>query len=549
MLHLLKNNISKVLIDDGCNNDDIKKLSQILEMESKVEISFISTDNITDEVIKLLVKYNKKIKLTTDSKTLWLYLKQFSIPILNAGFWHKTIVEENSIKVIAIGGSAGALNNIVKIIQELPYSDISIFIVIHILPNAPSKLVKIFQQCTNYIVKEAVDGEKVELNTIYIAPPDLHISVKNSYIYTLKTPLVNYSRPSIDVLFKSLAKEYKNSLLAILTCGYLNDGSSSLIDIKENRGLVLIQNPNECEANEIPLHGIITKNYTQVLNIKQINEYIKIRLNSIVDLNERTKQFLESIYTIYDYDFRDYDMHSIQRRVNLLQAELGIKNLIEFEDLVLKDRDVFELLFKKISINVSNFFRNPEVFKKLRNDILPILATYPQIRIWCSACANGQEAYSVAILLDELNLLDRSIIYATDFNSSVLHEAKNALYSKANYQEYKDNYLKSDGKKKFDNWFNIDDNYIEVAKHIKEKVHFFQHNLVTDSEINEFQLVFCRNVLIYFEDNLQKRVFKLVHNSLIPNGFLVLGKSETANKSDGFIQLDESSKYKIFKRV
>jgi len=549
MLYLVENNTNKILVENGCDLKDLKKFAQILQEPKKVEISFIATSTILPEVIKLLVLHAHKIKITTDSKVLWLYLRQLSIDISNEGLLHKVSIENTQVKAIAIGGSAGALSNIMKIVEELPYSDIAIFIVVHILPNKNNKLVDIISKTTKYKVKEPIDGEKVEPNCIYIASPDLHMRVENNHIYSFNAPSVNYCRPSIDVLFKSLAKEYKSSLLAILTCGYLSDGASSLIDIKENNGLIIIQNPQECEADEIPLNGIYTKNYTHIFHLKEINEYIKLKLNAVVDIEQRIKSFVDEIYRIYNHDFRDYDMKLLKRRVDLLRLELGLATIIELENLVLKDKEVFDLLFKKLSINVSEFFRNPEVFEQIREDVLPTLETYPHIRVWCSACSQGQEAYSVAMLLDEAGLLDKSIIYATDFNEVVLKEAQNALYSANQYKLYEENYIKSGGKREFSRWFEINDNYIEVAPYIKKKVHFFQHNLVMDSEINEFQLVFCRNVLIYFEKKLQKKVFQLLNNSLMRKGFLVLGKSEMVYTDDGFRQLNISSKNKIFKKI
>ncbi len=549
MIHLLENGKNKILIENGCDLNDVDELSRLIKEYDRVEISFVSTATLIPQVVKLLVLHAKKIKVYTDSKTLWLYLRQLSIAVSNESIWQKIQKVDTPLQVIAIGGSAGALSNIMKIIQELPYSDITLFIVIHVLPDKKNKLVEIISQFTSYRVKEPVDGEKIEKNCIYIASPDLHMHVKNGHIYSSKSEKVNYCRPSIDVLFKSLAKEYKNGLLSILTCGYLTDGIESLTDIKDNDGLIVIQDPNECEANDIPLNAIATKNYTHIFDIKQISEYINLRLNTIVDIDKRIKSFVADIHKVYDHDFRDYDINLLKRRVDLLRLELGLSTIVELENLVLSNREIFNLLFKKLSINVSEFFRNPEVFKQIKDDVLPILESYPHIRIWCSACSQGEEAYSVAMMLDELGLLDKSIIYATDFNEVVLHEAQNAIYSKKSYGLYEENYIKSGGKEEFSKWFDINDNYIEVVPHIKEKVHFFQHNLALDGEINEFQLIFCRNVLIYFEDNLQKRVFKLLHDSLSRKGFLVLGKSEMVYKNDGFINLCKSSKNKIFKKI
>ena len=549
MLHLLhKNNKTKILIEDSCDQNDTEKLLQLFEQKSNIEISFISISVLSSNVIKGLSCYKNKLKLSTNDRTLWNYLRKISINIKLEGIVHKSNKKNIPLKAIGIGGSAGALRNIIKIVKELPYSDIVMFIVVHILPDEKNQLVDILQQCTNYKVKEAKDGEQIKQNHIYIASPNLHMIVQDGCIYHLKIKKVNFCKPSIDVLFKSLASEYQESLVTILTCGYLDDGTKSLKNIINNNGIIIIQNPNECEANDIPLNAIITKNYTYIFDIDDINTYIKSRLNTIINLEDRISEFIYKIYKVYGDDFRGYDKKSIKRRVELFRKELRINSFSDFEELVLSDTDIFKSLFKKLSINVSNFFRDPEVFKQIREDIVPILKTYPSLRIWCSACSTGQEPYSVALLLDEVGLLEKSIIYATDFNNTVLQQAKNGIFPKNSFIQFKKDYIQSGGKEDFNKWFEINDDYVEIDSLIKNKVHFFQHNLVTDGIINEFHIVFCRNVLIYFDKKLQEKVFKLIYDSLIRNCFLILGKSETVNIEDGFKKSEKYFHNKIFQK-
>ena len=152
-------------------------------------------------------------------------------------------------------------------------------------------------------------------------------------------------------------------------------------------------------------------------------------------------------------------------------------------------------------------------------------------------------------MLEEAGLLKRSIIYATDFNGTILEQAKNGIYPREMYERFKENYKKSGGKREFEKWWKINDDFVEISPHIREKIQFFQHNLVTDGEINEFHMVFCRNVLIYFDEELQKKVFKLIHDSLVRDGFLILGESESARVEDGFMAFNEITESKIFKRI
>jgi len=164
--------------------------------------------------------------------------------------------------------------------------------------------------------------------------------------------------------------------------------------------------------------------------------------------------------------------------------------------------------------------------------------------VWCAGCSRGDEPYSIAIMLDELGLLHKSLVYATDFNPRVLKEAENGLFSKDDFINFESNYIKSTGKKELRDWFEFEQNIVEVKEHIKKKVLFFQHNLVTDDSINEFHLIFCRNVLIYFNRSLQKTVFNTIDNSLFKGEFLVLGESEKLPEEYNYKMIDK----KIYKK-
>ncbi len=550
MIHIYNTNeIIKILIQTEIKRIEIKTIQETLEQNKVFEISLIDIEFVVSDIIKLFIKYKNNLTLNTNNHTLWLYLRNLNIDIKLNYHNKKSILHNVPIKAIGIGGSAGSLSNIMNIIQKLPYCDISVFIVIHILPNEKSKLVEILQQFTNYTVKEPVHNEQMQLKHIYIASPDLHMYVEGGHIYHSNTPKVNFCRPAIDVLFKSLAIEYKNSLLVILTCGYLDDGSRSLKDIKNYGGISIIQDPNQCEANEMPINAMITKNYDLVFSLDDINSFIKDKLNFTLNLEDRINSLVEGIDKKYGYNFKQYDKSSLTRRIEILRQELAIESFSEFEYMVLNDSEIFELLFKKISINVSEFFRDADMFFEFEKHIIPILATYPHIRIWCSASAKGQEAYSIAMILDKFGLLKRSVIYATDFNALIIEQAKNGLFTKKEFEKCSSNYSLLGNKSDLSRWFNIYDGFVEVKEPIKNKVQFFQHNLVTDGEFNEFHIIFCRNVLIYFDEKLQDKVIDLMHSSLIRNGFLILGSSEHINNKDKFTQLLGGKYNKIFKKA
>ena len=206
---------------------------------------------------------------------MFVLLDDIGDPFLRTGIKNKLqgefergIHRKALISAIAIGGSAGSISKILKLIQYIPYSDISIFIVVHILPNKKSHLTQIIQKETSYKVYEAIHHMQVEKNTIYIAPPNRHLTVVDGYIYLDNSGAVDYAKPSITISFKSLAYEYQNSLLAILLCGYGNDGTSSLEDLRQNGSEVLIQDPNECEAKDMLINAIDTKKFTKILSLE-----------------------------------------------------------------------------------------------------------------------------------------------------------------------------------------------------------------------------------------------------------------------------------------
>ena len=549
---ILKDNIKKILIEESIKDDaDVSLLKKELSCENKdikYEIIFVGIESVPKTIVELLSIIKKQATIITTSKTLWAYLSKLGIKNnLKNEYEFKTSLKKQPLKAIAIGGSAGSIEKTMELIEYIPFSDISVFIVIHILPDKKSHLSSIIKNKTGYKVLEASHNTEVEKNCIYIAPPDYHLTVIDNYIYLDKSDLVNFSRPSIDITFKSLAYEYQNTLLAILLCGYGNDGAKSLEDLKQNNSEILVEDPKDCEAKDILINSIATNNYTKVLPIEQIKKYVKSILSVEVDIEDEIERFLDNIKLVYGYDFKNYDRNSLSRRIELVMQQSMIKTFHEFEQIIFKDELLFAKLLSAFSINVTTFFRNPDIFQTIREDVVSYIESYPSIRVWCAGCSRGDEPYSVAIMLDEMGLLNKSMIYATDFNLRIINEAKNGLFPTGDFKEFESNYLKSGGKKNLQDWFDVEDNFVQVKDHIKKKVLFFQHNLVSDGSINEFHLIFCRNVLIYFDKILQKKVFENIDNSLYKGGFLVLGESEMLPKKYTYKTIGKISK-KIYQR-
>ena len=212
---------------------------------------------------------------------------------------------------------------------------------------------------------------------------------------------------------------------------------------------------------------------------------------------------------------------------------------------ILSDRIVFSHFVEEITVTVTEMFRDPSFYKLLRERLIPILATYPIIRIWHAGCSTGEEVYSMAIVLKETGLLHKSILYATDINQGVLEKAKSGIFPLSAMQQYSENYLKSGGQEDFSSYYSANYNSAKFDPALSRNFIFSHHNLVADTSFNEFQLIICRNVLIYFERDLQNRVFNLFDTSLDSLGFLALGSKETLRFSSivaNYLQVDPNEK-------
>jgi chemotaxis protein methyltransferase CheR len=257
---------------------------------------------------------------------------------------------------------------------------------------------------------------------------------------------------------------------------------------------------------------------------------------------------LEAIYRKYGYDFRQYSQAHIRRRIINRMSFSGLEDISQMQSKVLKDETFASELLQDLSITVTEMFRDPAFYRSLREKVIPILKTYPFIKIWHAGCATGEEAYSMAIILQEEGLYDRTTIYATDFNQIALNRAKDGIFSNKMIKEYTTNYQLSGGKESFSSYYTSNYDNVIMNQSLKKNIVWANHNLVTDSVFAEVHLILCRNVLIYFDKNLQNKVQTLFYNSIINGGVLCLGSKESLRFTDlheEYIELD--TKHRIFK--
>ncbi len=236
---------------------------------------------------------------------------------------------------------------------------------------------------------------------------------------------------------------------------------------------------------------------------------------------------LEAVFRRYGFDFRDYAYPSIRRRIwNQVQAE-GLQTIFELQGKLLHEPACMERFLLAVTVNVTAMFRDPSFYRAFRVKVVPLLRDYPFLRIWHVGCSTGEEVYSMAILLREEGLYPRCRIYATDMNEAVLSRAKAGIFSLALVQQYTGNYLQAGGAGSFSEYYTANYGNVIFQRSLSENIVFAQHNLVTDTSFNEFQVILCRNVLIYFNQPLTDRVHRLLYESLAPAGFLGLGNRES----------------------
>ncbi|HKG21599.1 MAG TPA: protein-glutamate O-methyltransferase CheR [Blastocatellia bacterium] len=243
------------------------------------------------------------------------------------------------------------------------------------------------------------------------------------------------------------------------------------------------------------------------------------------------KLLLEGVYLHYGYDFREYAPASFKRRLSDFARSENLKSLSQLQDRILHDPACFERFIVALTVNVTAMFRDPSFYLAFRAKVVPMLKTYPFIRIWHAGCSTGEEVYSMAILLMEEGIYDRCRIYATDLNESVLKRAKDGIFPLQFMQNYIGNYLKAGGKSSLSEYYTANYDNAIFRSSLRDNIVFSQHNLVTDSSFNEFNVILCRNVLIYFNQVLQKRVHNLFYESLGLFGILGLGHKETISYS------------------
>jgi|JI10StandDraft_1071094.scaffolds.fasta_scaffold00656_34 two-component system CheB/CheR fusion protein len=461
--------------------------------------------------------------------------------------------------IAGIGSSAGGLEALQDFLSHLPENlkNVAFIVAQHLSPTHKSMLVQLLSRETKLLVSEAKNGDTVEPNNIYITPPDNEISISGGKIWLQRPKGGIGPKPSVDILFQSLAEDIKENAIGIILSGTGSDGAIGVRHIKSTGGFVIVQEPQTAKYNGMPLASIETGLVDMVLAPDKMGEELSeitqnesyprdLQLSAI----ENDSDSLESIFKLLSRrtgtDFANYKPSTIGRRLQKRLSSLKVNSIEDYLTYIEKNPQELDSLFNMILIGVTSFFRDANAFSEFEKVLLKIINSKAEgepIRIWAPGCATGEEAYSLAILLSK-NLKEKISdynvqIFATDIDEKAITIARKGIYSTESLKEVPDDLVNQ--------FFLKKGNQFELLKSVRSLVLFSKHDLTSNPPFLKLDLICCRNLLIYFGSFLQKQIIPLFHYALKPNGYLFLGKSETVGQYTDLFNT-EDGKSKIFQR-
>ena len=471
---------------------------------------------------------------------------------------------KNTFPVVGIGASAGGLDAFKKLITTIaPDSGMAYILVQHLYPNYASTLPEILQKISKIPVIEISDDLPVAANAIYVIPANKTLMIKNETFKLSQRNIKDKINMPIDIFFTSLAENYQAFAIGIMLSGSGADGTNGLKDIKDNGGITFAQEPSSATYMSMPQNAINAgtvdfvmipeKMPEKLLELKRAftitspedSEMVKDKMTE-----DNFRQILVLLRAKVSVDFNFYKQTTVRRRIVRRMVMLQLENVSHYLNYLKKDKDELDILFQDLLIPVTSFFRDPATFDILCENIFPeIITNKPTdspLRIWIAGCSTGQEAYSMAMCLqayiNDQNLKIKVQIFATDLSEKAIKKARSGVYAKKELQGVSEARLVEFFIKKEGNY--------QVNKELRDMCIFAVHNFVKDPPFAKMDFISCRNVMIYFEPFLQKKVLNIFHYALNEKGILLLGKSETiGSSSDIFAPFGKRDKYFIRKSV
>jgi two-component system CheB/CheR fusion protein len=460
--------------------------------------------------------------------------------------------------VVAIGASAGGLEAFEAFFRAMPPDSGMAFVLVqHLSPRHETLMPELVAQHTEMPVRQ-VDGETlVEVNQVYVIPPDATLTIDDCVLYVSR-PARRGRRSPIDSFFRSLAEDQGDDAVGIILSGTGTDGALGLKAIKEHGGLTLVQDPRTARYDSMPRSALLTGMVDHVLPVEEMAARLVGHRTGLYELRggkgpeglrEEIADHLGKICSILrrtaGHDFRQYKQSTLVRRVRRRIDELRAESAAAYIEQLARDPREADQLFHDLLIGVTHFFRDAEAFEVLETRIVPRIFegkdADSQVRVWVPGCSTGEEAYSIAMLLreqmDRLESPPQVLVFATDIDSQSLEAARQAMYPESTAGQV--------SPERLERFFTKQGNLYQVTREVRELCLFSTHNLIADPPFSRLDLVSCRNLLIYLESSLQKKVISLYHYALRPGGYLFLGPSENVTgRPELFRTLDK--KHRIF---
>ncbi|MDO6389554.1 chemotaxis protein CheB [Pontibacter sp. BT731] len=464
---------------------------------------------------------------------------------------------EQDVYVIGIGASAGGLQALEAMFSTIPQDNVAYVIVQHISSEYRSLLTEILEQYSALKVQEAEDGASVLANRVYVIPSTKELTIQNNRFRLSNKTNLNRSQ-TIDTFFTSLAQDKKQRAIGVILSGTGTDGTKGIEAIKKEGGLVLVQDPTTARFDAMPRSAINSGCADFVLPPElmsaEILDYIKLGpvnadLLALADgeMEATFFQILDMINRQTGIDFSIYKLPTIIRRISRRMNIKGISNFTDYLDHLNMNADEVEMLGKEFLIGVTKFFRDEEAYRFLESNVIPDIIdrkkSHEQLRIWVAGCSTGEEAYSIAILVREyLDKIKKELevkIFASDIDRGALDFASKGLYTQASLSEVSES--------KLHDFFVREEGKLRVSQRVRRMVIFSPHNVTNDPPFSRIDMVSCRNMLIYLNPMLQKKVIDKFHYALALQGYLFLGSSESLGDQRGFEEVNK--KWKIFRNT
>ena len=465
---------------------------------------------------------------------------------------------ENS-RIVAIGASAGGLEALKAFFENVPQETKSAYIIIqHLSPDYKSMMGELLARSTNLLIKEVEEGMEILQGHIYLIPPANNLVIKNSSLHLLEKPKTSTLNLPIDMFFESLAREHREKAIGIILSGTGSDGTRGARAIKENDGMIMVQEPDEAQFDGMPKSAINTGLVDYVLPVKEMGVELSnfLAAPSIFHFKDGDVAYdqteLMKILSYVDQetglDFREYKRSTLARRVARRVSVCKCRSLSEYFSYLSSTNGEVEILYREFLIGVTKFFRDSKVWEALIEEVIPQMVKSRKdgdvIKIWDVACSTGEEAYSFAMcFFEEIEKQGKNIdlkIFATDIAEKHLKIGGKGIYPESIAADVPAEFLSK--------YFASKPHKYEVVEKLRSAVIFSRHNVIKNPPFSNMDLVSCRNLLIYFQPAIQTKALSVLHYSLKKDGILVLGTSESVHtQQNNFAEVDR--KWKIYRNI